>query len=303
MFPTPRTSIVLALVAVLAACASEPAAVDGGADEISARETVTVPVRDTTLAVSTRGSGRPLLLIHGGGEDASMMAAQAESLAEAGYRVVTYDRRGTGGSGRDDWPGSGAPQHADDAAALIDRLDLGRTTVVGVSSGGVVALALAARHPDVIERVVAWEPPALGVRPGAAVAQRMLMAPARRYLRKHPGDYVGAQAILLEFILGVPVAIDDPAFAATRRNAEAMIRDEPSIPLFRLRPRDLTGVDLTIATGPDPIAPIRVAATRLSRWAGSSAVRVDADHEVYLTRPEVLTRIVAGREPSSGAGR
>ena len=49
-----------------------------------------------------------------------MLAGQADALAAAGYEVVTYDRRGTGRSGRDDWPGRGAGQHADDAAALLD---------------------------------------------------------------------------------------------------------------------------------------------------------------------------------------
>ena len=55
-----------------------------------------------------------------------MLAGQAESLAAAGYEVVTYDRRGTGRSGREDWPGGGADQHADDAAALIHQLGLVR---------------------------------------------------------------------------------------------------------------------------------------------------------------------------------
>ena len=251
-----------------------------------------VPVRGTTIAVDVRGEGDPLLLIHGGGEDASMLGAQAESLAGAGYQVFAYDRRGTGRSGREDWPGNGAVQHADDAAALIETFELSRPTVVGVSSGGVVALALAARHREAVGRIVAWEPPALGVIPGAAVAQRALMTPANRYLKKHPGDYVGAQAILLKLILGVPVSVDDPAFAATRANAEAMIRDEPSIPVFRLRRDDLADVDATVAVGGKPIAPIRIAASRISSWTGSTVVRVEADHEVYLSEPAVLTQIV-----------
>lgn len=261
----------------------------------------TAAVRGTTLAVEARGSGRPLLLLHGGGEDASMLAPQAESLADAGHLVVTYDRRGTGGSGREDWPGNGAATHADDAAALLRRLDLGPTTVLGVSSGGVVALALAARHPSAVERVVAWEPPALGVLPGAGVAQHLLMAPARRHLRVHPGDYVGAQAILLRTILGTPVDVDDPAFAATRRNAEPMLRDEPGIPLYRLRRRDLARTRLAVATGPAPIAPIRWPAARLARWSGTRPVRVDAGHEVYLTDPHVLTEVVTST--AAGAQR
>lgn len=294
-------AIPLALSFALAACADGPMTTGGNThDPVRSPSSTTVSVRDTTLGVDVRGSGRPLLLIHGGGEDASMVAAQAESLADAGFRVVAYDRRGTGRSGREDWPGGGAAQHADDAAALIRELGLGPTTVVGVSSGGVVALALATRHPEVVEHVVAWEPPALGVAPGAGIAQRALMAPARRYLARHPDDYIGAQAILLRLILGVPVATDDPAFAATRNNAEAMIRDEPGIPVYRFRRSDLAGSDVTIATGPSPIAPIRVAAARISRWTGREIVRVDADHEVYLSDPDVLTGIVTAASAAPG---
>ena len=61
-----------------------------------------IPVRGTTIAVDIRGEGAPLLWIHGGGEDASMLASQADNLARAGYQVFVHDRRGTGRSGRDD---------------------------------------------------------------------------------------------------------------------------------------------------------------------------------------------------------
>ncbi|MDZ5619306.1 alpha/beta hydrolase [Nocardioides sp. HM23] len=254
-------------------------------------------VRDTTLAADIRGEGSPLLLIHGGGEDATMLAAQAESLAAAGYQVTAYDRRGTGRSGRDSWPGGGAAQHADDARALIEAVGLDSPTVVGVSSGAVIALALAARHPRAVGRVVAWEPPALGVVPGGGLAQRVLMVPSRRHLRRHPSDYVGAQAVLLKLILGRPVTVDDPALAATRANAEAMIRDEPGIPTYRLRRRDLAGVDITVGLGSETIPPIRIAARRITSWTGRPPVRGTGEHEVYLSDPSVLTGIVERGRP------
>lgn len=221
-----------------------------------------------------------------------MLAAQAQSLALAGHHVFAYDRRGTGRSGRENWPDNGAQQHADDAAELIHTLGLGRTTVVGGSLKGVIALALAARYPMAVERVVAWEPPALGVIPGAAMTQLALMAPARRHLKKHPGGYAGAQAILLRFILGVPVSVDGPAYAATRANAEPMIRDEPNVPVVRLRRDDLAQVHVTVAVRSKPVGPIRIAAWRISSWTGTAVVRVAADHEAYTSKPTVLTEVV-----------
>jgi pimeloyl-ACP methyl ester carboxylesterase len=257
----------------------------------------TVAVRGTNLHVEQQGDGPPLLLIHGGGEDASMLAAQAGSLAGAGYRVITYDRRGTGRSGREDWPGNGADQHADDAAALLAELDAGPAVVVGVSSGGVVALALAARHPDAVGRVVAWEPPALGVVPGAEAMNAAFTAPVDAHLADHPGDYVGAQAILLTGILGFPVSVDDPAFAATRANAEAMIRGEPIITLRPFPPGELAGAPVTVAVGSAPNGVVAAAVEHLAAQTGRDPVAVEGDHQVYLTDPAVLTAVVgdAGR--------
>ena len=131
-----------------------------------------ITVNGTTLYTERRGEGPPLLLIHGGGEDAAMLARQADGLAAAGYDVVTYDRRGTRRSGRQDWPGGGADQHADDAAALIRELGWRLPTVVGVSSGGVIALTLAGRHPDSVGSIVAWEPPAVGIIEGGMRGDR-----------------------------------------------------------------------------------------------------------------------------------
>jgi len=262
------------------------------ATNASTADVTDVAVRGTTLHVEQRGDGPPLLLIHGGGEDAAMLSAQADDLAAAGYRVITYDRRGTGASGRDNWPGNGTDQHADDAAALLTALDEAPAVIVGVSSGGAVALAVAARDPDAVSRIVACEPPALGVVPGAEQMNAEIMAPVDAHLAAHPGDYVGAQALLLTAILGFPVAADDPAFAAARVNAEPMIRDEPAVTLRASAPGELDGVPITLAIGSAPNDAVGAAAAGLAELLGHDPVTVEGDHEVYLADPTVLTGIV-----------
>jgi pimeloyl-ACP methyl ester carboxylesterase len=251
-----------------------------------------IAVADTTLMVDVRGKGRPLLLIHGGGEDASMLAGQADSLAAAGFQIITYDRRGTGRSGRESWPGSGARQHAADAAELLRALGLGPATVVGLSSGGVIALALTAHHPRRVARVVAWEPPAAGVVPDGDAIVAAIAAALDAHLTEHPGDFIGAQAVLLSAIVGFPVAVDDPAFAATRANAEPMVRDEPTITAERLDPDAFVGIDVTIGLGSQPLDLIAAAARQFEAWTGRPPIVVEGEHEVYLSQPAVLTRLV-----------
>lgn len=108
------------------------------------------------LDVVRRGEGSPVLLIHGTGATSDFWGTAAERLAERCH-VVTYDRRGCGraaslGTGHHD-------VHAEDAAAIIRGLDVGGVTVVGWSMGGIVALVLAQRHPELVRRLVLQEPP------------------------------------------------------------------------------------------------------------------------------------------------
>ncbi len=105
-------------------------------------------VNGTTLYAEVRGAGSVVLLIPGGAEDAEGWRPVAERLS--GHTVVTYDRRGTLRSGREDWPGQGSAQHAADAAALLTALGLGDAVVFGGSSAGIIAVQMALRHPTIV---------------------------------------------------------------------------------------------------------------------------------------------------------
>ncbi len=123
-----------------------------------------VDVDGAQLHVEIRGSGPALLLIPGAGGDAGYFSGLADNLADA-FTVITYDRRGNSRStGREDAPMSVA-QQAGDARALIYELAGGRALVFGNSGGAIVALDLAARHPDALLGVIAHEPPVVGVLP------------------------------------------------------------------------------------------------------------------------------------------
>ena len=82
----------------------------------------------------TGGEGRPVLLIHGWPLSGASWSEQVPALTEAGYRVVSYDRRGFGQSD----PGDGYDYDAlaDDLANIISELDLNDVSLVGFSMGG-----------------------------------------------------------------------------------------------------------------------------------------------------------------------
>lgn len=83
----------------------------------------------------TGGAGRPVVLIHGWPLSGASWSKQVPAFAAAGYRVITYDRRGFG---RSDKPGSGYEYDtfAEDLHSILESLDLQDVTLVGFSMGG-----------------------------------------------------------------------------------------------------------------------------------------------------------------------
>ncbi|AQS87208.1 non-heme chloroperoxidase [Neoasaia chiangmaiensis NBRC 101099] len=95
---------------------------------ITTRDNVNLHVKDT-------GNGRPVLLIHGWPLTGDMWEYQTLALQEAGYRVITYDRRGFGQSSHPIGPYD-YDTLAADLATIIEELDLTDLTLVGFSMGG-----------------------------------------------------------------------------------------------------------------------------------------------------------------------
>ena len=99
-----------------------------------------------------RGRGRPLLLILGLGADVSEYTSLIDQLA-AGCQVIAFDNRGAGRTDKPDQPYS-IEIMAADALSVLDRLGVARACVLGISLGGRIALELALRHPDRVERLI-----------------------------------------------------------------------------------------------------------------------------------------------------
>jgi 3-oxoadipate enol-lactonase len=112
-----------------------------------------VRINGVDLAYELRGSGAPLVMIHGAQGDQSMFADLAPVCAASGFRVLTFDQRGSGLSDKPDMDGSIA-MLADDTAALMDHLGLSPAHAIGVSMGGMIAQELALRHPGKVRSLV-----------------------------------------------------------------------------------------------------------------------------------------------------
>jgi pimeloyl-ACP methyl ester carboxylesterase len=110
-------------------------------------------VNGLNLYYETHGSGRPLVLLHGGLGSGEMFGPVLPTLAEH-HRVVAVDLQGHGRTADIDRL-LDVRLMADDIAALIDHLGLEGADVVGYSLGGGVAWQTAIRHPEKVRRLVA----------------------------------------------------------------------------------------------------------------------------------------------------
>lgn len=143
------------------------------------------------LHVEVRGSGRPILLIHGNSGDLHYFDRNVPILAKQ-RRVVAMDCRGQGRSARGVGPLTLA-RMADDAADVIRDLGAGTDAgpepfdVLGFSDGANVAMLLALRHPELVASLVlaSGNIGAAGMRFGVRWGLRLLALPAR-FARRIP---------------------------------------------------------------------------------------------------------------------
>lgn len=129
------------------------------------------------------GSGTPpIVLVHGWTCDRTYFAPQRDHLSRR-HRVVSVDLRGHGESDKPNGPYTIA-LFADDVAWLCGALRLEKPVIVGHSMGGMVALELAARHPQLPSAIVACDSPILP--PAALVANLTAVTERLRQPGWHP---------------------------------------------------------------------------------------------------------------------
>lgn len=109
----------------------------------------TLETQDGLLAYRELGSGRPVVLLHGGFVDGRMWDDQLPYFAQD-HRVIVPDARGHGASAN----ATRAFRHTDDLAALLRHLDTGPAVLVGVSMGAATAVDTALEHPGLVRALV-----------------------------------------------------------------------------------------------------------------------------------------------------
>jgi pimeloyl-ACP methyl ester carboxylesterase len=259
--------LVTALLSVtLAACGSSaPAAPDRGPSVVSA------PVRTahTTLgAVGYRvvGSGPPLIMIMGYAGTMELWDPRFVDALAQHFRVVIFDNAGIGQTQALPVPLT-IDAMADQTSALIDALGLGRPDVLGWSMGGMIAQALAVRHPAQVNRLVLC-----ATFPGTGSAVAPSQAAVKALTSSNPGPYLfpvdqgRAYQAFAAATSGYPAASPAPAAVITAQK----------------------GAVLSWFAGADPAGPLTSTISAPTLIADGTVDRIDAipnDHALAQLIP------------------
>lgn len=139
------------------------------------------------ISYAVYGQGEPVLLLHGGLSNRLCWFSQLPWLVSAGRQVILIDTRGHGESTR----GETALSYsifADDTLAVLNKLGIQHTDIVGWSDGGIIALLLAMEHPERVGRIVAIS---ANFHPSGLLADAdMLRNPDERDAQNHIMDTV-----------------------------------------------------------------------------------------------------------------
>jgi pimeloyl-ACP methyl ester carboxylesterase len=112
-----------------------------------------IAVHGHRIYYAMQGSGSTLVLLHGGGDSGEHSFVRQLDVFSEHHRIVAPDQVGQGHT--PDVPGPLTyTGMMEDTAALLQRLHLNHVDVVGFSDGGILALLLAVRHPELVRRLV-----------------------------------------------------------------------------------------------------------------------------------------------------
>jgi pimeloyl-ACP methyl ester carboxylesterase len=236
----------------------------------------TVEGAGVPLSYAERGGGEPVLLVHGMASDAEALAPVAGALEDRA-RVVSYDRRGYGGSGvPEPYGGTTVDEQAEDAAAVLQALGAAPAVVAGEGFGALIALDLLRRHGSLVRAAVLAEPPLLAFVPEATEALATERAEIEEAVRQGgPGAGVGAW--LGRRGEGAP----SPPGAAERARAAhlAFFADYAGLATLAVTRRELRALaaPAVVLTAPWSAPPIVAAADRLAGLLPAARRAADGD--------------------------
>jgi pimeloyl-ACP methyl ester carboxylesterase len=248
-----------------------------------------------SLYYERQGTGPTVLFIAGSTGDAGNFTRAAALLANE-FTVVTYDRRGNSRSPRPmGWTTTSVGEQADDAAALVDILNIAPAVVFGASVGGLIALDLIIRHPQLVRGCVLQEPSIFFVLPDPTAE----LAARRAILTEALGQGGPREAIkaLMRYLNDDEVFSAIPADILERMlsNADTIISIEvPGFASWRMQVADLERlqVPVSLLVASDTLPIYKAVIAWLAKQLQVQPITVPGRHGFYYYRPQDLANVL-----------
>jgi non-heme chloroperoxidase len=242
-----------------------------------------------------RGKGVTVLFVHGTLADYSTWDGQLGPFAET-YRAIAYSRRYNHPNTNKLRPKHSAVVEAEDLAALIRKLDLGKVHIVGHSYGAYAALFLAVKHPDLVRTLTLAEPPLVFAGERVEEAKAQLVKRARAAFEKGESEDA-IRTIVNSSREGAYDKIPEPFRKRLQRNAqelEALVTSDnmyPGIDRAAVRTIAMPVLLLSGEKSPPSHKLIDEELERLLPEKGRQrAIIRDADHGMWFQQPEACRK-------------
>lgn len=172
------------LIAGLLSCKPHKSTLQPQKNPGVAEKSQSVYVNGENLRYIEKGSGEPLIFIHGTVGDYRIWIPRVEKYS-TGYNVVAYSRRYAYPNKKifDKSVDYSVRIHASDLYAVIQEFGFEKVNLVGHSYGAYTALAMALDHPEVVESLVLGEPPAVSLLENSIEGKRSFDEFDKKYLQ------------------------------------------------------------------------------------------------------------------------
>jgi 3-oxoadipate enol-lactonase len=259
--------------------------------------TVELPGRGSTFACDLPGpspDAPTVVMLHGLSATGALNWGPSLQVLNEDFRVVALDHRGHGRGIETDGPFT-LEDCADDAVALLDVLGVEKAIFVGYSMGGPIAQLVWRRHPHRVQGLVLCATSA-DFRPGAdrwAIVRALEEVHRSARLIPRPLWVQGARAVLAGLV--VDRSLERELLDALDRNDPAAVQ-QAARSVLRFSSTEWIGQvsvpTAVVVTERDRLVPAARQRELAARIPAAEVVRVDGNHMVFLSRPDVLAAAV-----------
>ena len=272
-----------------------------------------VQVNGVDLEYEVRGTGEPVLLLHGGLLADENTPLLSEPALTDSFQVINYHRRGFAGSSHPEGKAQISDQVAD-ARALLRELGVERAHVVGHSLGGTIAIQLALDAPEAVHTLTLMEPAIMaaiaraeaGDSPEARASQQAFMEGMQRVQAIYEsGDKRGALLAFLETRAGqafrgvLDWLTTTGEFDQAVRDADTFLKVEmPAAFAWDFTPDDARRITQPVLSILGVHSPDRARRVHeiLTQWVPQTeeVVLPNAEHALALMDPPGIAKALAG---------